>query len=92
MYVQYCVNISGGLINTRSFDFVDRSEYAEVVTPLVIRYDICKEIYDKYLKVDINGNRNYYEFVPILRDKKYNFKLIYGNYMTLRKITYIEDV
>ena len=91
-YVQYFTKISGGLFNVKNNNFVDRDDFIEIVTPLAIKYDIFREIYNMYILKDVNGNRIHYEFIPILKDKKYKFKLIEGNYRKLRKITTIEDI
>jgi 2-C-methyl-D-erythritol 4-phosphate cytidylyltransferase len=92
VYVQYCLKINGGLINSKTFEFVDRDDYLETTTPLIITYNVFKEIYDQYLSRDHNGIRHNYEFIPFLKEKNYKFTLIHGNYKILRKITTKDDL
>jgi len=92
VYIQYCVKIDGGLINNKTFEFVNRDDYLEITTPLIIKFNILKEIYYQYLSKDINGIRHNYEFIPFIKEKNYLFKLILGNYKKLRKITIQDDL
>jgi 2-C-methyl-D-erythritol 4-phosphate cytidylyltransferase len=92
VYIQYCLRINGGLINNKTFEFVDRDDYLEIVTPLIITYNVFQKIYYQYLSKDHNGERNNYEFIPFLKQHNFPFKLITGTHKILRKITTLSDL
>jgi 2-C-methyl-D-erythritol 4-phosphate cytidylyltransferase len=91
-YTQYCLKINGGLINSITFDIVNRENYLEMVTPIAIKYNVFKEIYDQHLDWNPSRGKRNYEFIPFLKEKKYSFKFITGTYRILRKITTFDDL
>lgn len=88
VYSQYCLEITGGLINLEG-DVVDRDKIKELCTPFCVKYDVFEMIFKNYIKEE---NRITWEIIPILSILKIEYKLIFGNLLTLRKITYKNDL
>ena len=86
IYSQYAIKITGGLFNLYN-NLSNRDDFVELCSPLCVDYNYCMFIFDNYIK-----NRISYEFINIIHiiDKKY--KILYDNCISLRKITYKNDL
>ncbi len=91
LYTQYYMKLYNGLLNIKTLETVNRDDYLEICTPICINYDLLKYFHEYYLnKKDENGNRIYFEYIPLLKNIKY--KLVEGHYKYLKKITTIDDI
>ena len=93
VYSQYYMKLVNGLMNLESHEFLNRDNYIEICTPLCINLTVLNDLFVNYInKKDNNGNRIYYEFIPLLKKKGLKYKLVEGHYSFLRKITTYDDV
>ena len=83
-YVQYCMKLTNGLgkiINKKVIP-CNRDEYIELCSPICINYKYISKTYDV----------NTIELFEKMDEDNVKYKLLYGSYKYLRKITYINDV
>jgi 2-C-methyl-D-erythritol 4-phosphate cytidylyltransferase len=87
-YSQYSLKLTNGLVDN-NFNVYDRYIFFEICSPICIKYDLCKFIFENFI---YTKNRFVYE--PIIILKLYNIKIniIYGKYKFLKKITYLDDL
>lgn len=86
-YSQYSLKITGGLVNLNG-EVMNRDKIIELCTPFCIKYKLFEFIFNNYIK---EQSRITWEFIPILNILKIDYKLMYGNLLDLRKITFLED-
>jgi len=88
-YSQYSLKLVNGLYSNDEREIVDRDRYTEICTPVVANFNLYQFIFDNYIA---DKNRITYEHISILNLLKIKYSLVQGNYMSLRKITFMDDV
>jgi 2-C-methyl-D-erythritol 4-phosphate cytidylyltransferase len=90
-YSQYCLKLTNGLIkkNADNIECLDRDQYMELCTPLIVDYNLFNFIFKTYID---KPNREHYEALSVIDSFKIPYNLIEGSYKHLRKITTLDDI
>lgn len=90
-YSQYCLKLTNGLIkkNENNIECLDRDQYLELCTPLIVDYHLFNFIFNTYID---QPNREHYEVLSVIDSFKIPYNLIEGSHKHLRKITTPEDI
>lgn len=90
-YSQFCLRLTNGLIkkNNDNIECLDRDQYLELCTPLIVDYNLFSFIFNTYID---KPDRQHYEALSVIDSFKIPYNLIEGSHKHLRKITTIEDI
>lgn len=89
LYSQYCIKLSNGLMDLKKSIVVDRDNYIELCTPILVDFDLYLFIFMNFIS---KKNRFVYEPIDILKLYKIPINICYGHNKFLRKITWFADV
>jgi len=87
-YAQYCQKITNGLYNYE-LDDINRDNYVQLCSPLVINYKLAFFIYKNYMK---KKNRITWEFIFIIKLLNIDYEFLFDTETYLKKITFFSDV
>lgn len=85
LYSQYCLKLVNGLCY--GSEILNRDLYTELCTPICANFNMFYFIYVNYIKGNVVQ-----EHIPIMTLLGVKYNLVYGDYMSLRKITYFNDL
>ena len=88
-HIQYASKITDGLIRTtgKTAITVERNDHILLSTPLVMNLGLARYVYNNI----IDNQSNVYDPIEFVSTHKIPYKLIYGSYDKLKKITYQDD-
>jgi hypothetical protein len=88
LYAHYCQKITNGLFNYGADD-IDRDDYVQLCSPLIINYKLAYFIYNNYMN---DKNRITWEFIFIIKLLNLDYEFLFDTETHLKKITYFNDI
>ena len=91
-YVQYCLKLVNGLVQIGPDGChypVNRDDYLELCTPVAVDYQLACTIWNRDTDADTDQDPEPFDY---FRAHGIEYELVYGNLLSLRKLTTKEDL